>query len=256
MDHHCPWIGTCVGLLNHKAFVLFLFYTALALTTGAIVSVLRAVQIARQRRHTTMVEDPAHLSQVATIVGCIVCAPMLFAVLGLLSYHVYLITMNYTTVETALVDRVVGAAERAWLNECRRAGGPAGAGPRPRSVLDNPYCKSTLENWEEVFGPISPLWLLPIVPSSVRRHGGVEYRHGKAFDDAWAEEVDPLYRDALARQRARESAGADVSSDDELESDEIHLEGSSTYGATSRRRMTTKTKTTKKRQGVRTAMMV
>ena len=29
MDHHCPWIGSCVGIGNLKAFLLFLVYVLL-----------------------------------------------------------------------------------------------------------------------------------------------------------------------------------------------------------------------------------
>ena len=31
MDHHCPWTGGCVGLYNHKYFILFLFYATVGL---------------------------------------------------------------------------------------------------------------------------------------------------------------------------------------------------------------------------------
>ena len=27
MDHHCPWMGNCVGLRTHKFFICYLFWT-------------------------------------------------------------------------------------------------------------------------------------------------------------------------------------------------------------------------------------
>ena len=36
-DHHCPWIGACVGEMNHFRFLVFLFFQAVQSTITFIV---------------------------------------------------------------------------------------------------------------------------------------------------------------------------------------------------------------------------
>ena len=92
MDHHCPWVGNCVGRNNHKYFILFLTYATLGL---AIVWISVAIDWGSD----WAILSKANSTVATTLVGIAAgAALLLFLSIGTLCVtQIYGSVYNYTT---------------------------------------------------------------------------------------------------------------------------------------------------------------
>jgi len=100
LDHHCPWLGTCVGKRNYKYFIVFISLVAVLVIEGIIVTFIHILDAEFNSVSATVLEDASFSTKqiISIVVLSVTCFLGLF-VFWLLGYHQYLLCRNETTNE-------------------------------------------------------------------------------------------------------------------------------------------------------------
>ncbi|KAI8602901.1 DHHC palmitoyltransferase-domain-containing protein [Dissophora ornata] len=176
MDHHCPWIGGCIGYKNHKFFYLFIYYSSVV-AVWVLVTMIPLIVTAVRRCESSspldqMDDEDWQLAQPrCTIDGHWIAATVVSFILALLivsftGAHTVYILRNRTTIEslqdvrTTLIRVQYTRPDPLSMSSSLT---PHLSGPGFSVVKVEPgeYLwdrGSSLANWKSIMGPSWWLW--------------------------------------------------------------------------------------------------
>ncbi|XP_051176717.1 palmitoyltransferase app [Leptopilina boulardi] len=94
-DHHCPWVGNCVGKRNYRYFYAFIVSLAFLCVFIFACAITHLIMLTREGLQFL---DAVKSSPGSVVVG-VVCFFSVWSILGLAGFHTYLTTSNQTTNE-------------------------------------------------------------------------------------------------------------------------------------------------------------
>ncbi|XP_076357085.1 palmitoyltransferase ZDHHC14-like isoform X2 [Tachypleus tridentatus] len=93
-DHHCPWVGNCVGRRNYRYFYMFIMSLAFLCVFIFSCIITHLVLLSRRNGFLDAVKDSP-----ASVIEGVICFFSVWSILGLAGFHTYLTTSNQTTNE-------------------------------------------------------------------------------------------------------------------------------------------------------------